>query len=57
MPYGTELTIKQKVREVLSQLGRRGGLMLAPSHILEPEVPWKNVLAFVDAARHASYKE
>jgi len=32
-------------------VGRGGGLMIAPSHVLEPEVPVENVLAFVDEVR------
>ena len=55
MPYGTPQEVQAKVREVKSQLGSGGGLLLAPSHILEPEVPWENVLAFVEAARKESY--
>jgi len=51
MPYATPHEVKEKVKEVQSLLGRRGGLLIAPSHILEPEVPWENVLAFVDAVR------
>ena len=27
-----------------------------PTHILEPEVPWDNVVAFVEAARNAFYE-
>jgi uroporphyrinogen decarboxylase len=30
-------------------VGRGGGLFLAPTHVLEPDVPWENVLAFVEA--------
>ena len=55
MPYGTPEEVKGKVREVQGQLGARAGLLLAPSHILEPEVPWENVEAFVEAARTAYY--
>jgi uroporphyrinogen decarboxylase len=55
MPYGTPQEVRAKVREVKSQLGAGGGLLLAPSHILEPEVPWDNVVAFVEAAREAEY--
>jgi uroporphyrinogen decarboxylase len=51
MPYGTREEVARKVKEVHGQLGRSGGLLIAPSHILEPEVPWENVLAFVDAVR------
>ncbi len=52
MPYASVQEVREKVSEVQVQLGRRGGLLLAPSHILEPEVPWENVLSFVDAARN-----
>ena len=51
MPYGTKEEIMKKVRELNVHLGKKGGLLIAPSHILEPEVPWENVLAFVEAVR------
>jgi uroporphyrinogen decarboxylase len=51
MPYGTPQEVREKVQEVRLQLGKRGGLLIAPSHILEPDVPWENVVAFVDAVR------
>ncbi len=28
-----------------------GGLLAAPTHLLEPEVPWENILAYVEACR------
>jgi len=55
MPYGRPEEVREKVQEVQVQLGKCGGLLIAPSHILEPEVPWVNVLAFVEAARAAEY--
>lgn len=55
MPFGTPQEVGAKVREVHMQLGQHGGLLLAPSHILEPDVPWENVLAFVEAARNTKY--
>jgi uroporphyrinogen decarboxylase len=51
MPFGTPEEVRKKVLEVQAALGGRGGLLLAPTHILEPEVPWKNVEAFVAAAK------
>ena len=48
--------VREKVKEVQKILGKRGALVVAPTHILEPEVPWENVLAFVDAARHSYYE-
>jgi uroporphyrinogen decarboxylase len=56
MPYGNPQTVREAVRTVQWQLGPSGGLLLAPSHILEPEVPWENVVAFVEGAREARYE-
>lgn len=55
MPFGTPEDVRAKVKEVQSVLGKNGGLLLAPTHILEPEVPWKNIIAFIDAAKTARY--
>jgi uroporphyrinogen decarboxylase len=55
MPYGSPQDVLEAVRTVQRQLGSGGGLLLAPSHILEPEVPWENVVAFVEGAREAKY--
>jgi uroporphyrinogen decarboxylase len=57
MPFGTPQAVRDAVSSVHKLLGSRGGLLLAPSHILEPEVPWENVVAFVEGAREASYSE
>ena len=39
------------MREMIDTVGVGGGLVLAPTHLVEPEVPWENLLAFVDEAR------
>lgn len=51
MPFGTPDEVRRVVRERIETVGRGGGLLLAPTHVLEPDVPWENVLAFVEAAR------
>ncbi len=48
MPFGTPEEIKKLIRERALKLGKEGGLFLAPTHVLEPEVPWENILAFVE---------
>ena len=57
MPFGTPADVTAAVTEVRQALGGKGGLLVAPTHILEPEVPWENILAFVDAARAATCYE
>jgi uroporphyrinogen decarboxylase len=56
MPFGSPGDVAAAVAHTKQSLGRDGGLLLAPTHILEPEVPWENVLAFVEAAKNSSYE-
>jgi len=49
MPHGTPEQVREVVRERIRTVGRGGGLVLAPTHVLEPDVPWENVLAFFAA--------
>ena len=51
MPFGTPEEVKEVVRNRIETVGKRGGLLIAPTHMLEPEVPWENVIAFVEAVR------
>jgi uroporphyrinogen decarboxylase len=47
MPFGTPQDVRNEVTRIIENVGRGGGLILAPSHLLEPEVPWENVQAFI----------
>ena len=49
MPFGTAAQVKAFCREMIGTVGRGGGLILAPTHMLEPEVPWGNIEAFIEA--------
>ncbi len=51
MPWGTPDDVRARVREVIDKYGRDGGLFIAPTHVLEPEVPLENIDAFFDACR------
>jgi uroporphyrinogen decarboxylase len=51
MPFSGSEEVKRVVRERKETLGFDGGLILSPTHILEPEVPLENIAAFVDACR------
>lgn len=49
-PFGTPAEMRRTVEELAGALdGLKGGLMLSPTHILEPEVPAANVQAFFQA--------
>lgn len=51
MPYGSPGDVKKLVWKNLDLAGREGGLLAMPTHILEPEVPWANIEAYVAACR------
>jgi uroporphyrinogen decarboxylase len=49
-PFGTPGDMRRRVHELADTLdARNGGLMLSPTHVLEPEVPPQNVIAFFEA--------
>ena len=50
MPFGTPEDVRETVRDMVRTVGAGGGLLLAPTHTLEPDVPWENIVAFFDAA-------
>jgi uroporphyrinogen decarboxylase len=52
MPYGTPQQVRDEVRRNLELAGEKGGLFCCPTHMLEPEVPWANVEAYVEAVKH-----
>jgi uroporphyrinogen decarboxylase len=51
MPFGTPAEVRAVVKERIDTVGRGGGLLISPTHTLEPEVPWQNVLAFIEAVQ------
>ena len=48
-PFGTPEEVRRTVRDNIRNLGHNGGLWIAPSQIIGPEVPWENVAAFFEA--------
>ena len=56
MPFGTPTEVKRVVKERIRTVGKGGGLLLAPTHVLEPEVPWENVVAFFEAIDECAKK-
>jgi uroporphyrinogen decarboxylase len=49
MPFGSVADVESTVARMIDQCGRSGGLVLAPTHVLEPEVPIANIEAFFRA--------
>jgi uroporphyrinogen decarboxylase len=55
LPFGTPSDVRAEVKRLVSTLGAGGGLLLEPTHQVQPDVPWENILAYVEAARSATY--
>jgi uroporphyrinogen decarboxylase len=51
MPFGTTEEVRNVVFRNLEIAGDAGGLFCCPTHMLEPEVPWENVEAYVQACK------
>jgi len=49
LPFGTPAEVRDVVRERIETVGAGGGLLLAPTHVVQPDVPWANLCAFFDA--------
>lgn len=51
LPFGTPDEVREHVRTQIETLGAGGGYIVAPSHVLERDVPVANFLAMADAIR------
>ena len=49
IPFATPDEVRATVKHMCETVGDGGGLVLAPTHVLEPDVPWENIMAFFDA--------
>jgi len=55
MPFGTPDEVREVAKHMIETVGRGGGLLIAPTHVLEPDVPWENILAFVESVNDYGY--
>ena len=51
LPFGTPEEVRETVVRNLRICGASGGILICPTHRVEPEVPWENLVALRDAAR------
>jgi uroporphyrinogen decarboxylase len=47
MPFGKPEDVKRAVKEMIDRFAP--GLVIAPTHVIEPDVPWENIVAFFEA--------
>jgi len=48
LPFGTREEVLQTTISRLEKCGEAGGLVIGPTHMVEPEVPWENLLAIME---------
>jgi uroporphyrinogen decarboxylase len=51
LPFGTAGDVEEAVKRNIEIIGKAGGLLLAPTHMIEPDVPWENIEAFIGAIK------
>jgi uroporphyrinogen decarboxylase len=51
MPFGKPTDVVSLVEQMIASVGKGGGLVLSPTHTIEPDVPWENIEAFVSAVK------
>jgi uroporphyrinogen decarboxylase len=51
MPFGSPEDVRDLTRRNLAIAGAQGGLVACPTHLLEPEVPWANIEAYIETIK------
>lgn len=51
LPFGTYKDVKSETISRLKKCGEKGGIVIGPTHLVEPDVPWENLLAITDGVR------
>jgi uroporphyrinogen decarboxylase len=51
LPFGTPEQVAEEVKLRLRTVGQGGGLIIAPAHNIQPDVPLVNVLTFYETAK------
>lgn len=49
LPHGTPQDVACTARQMIEILGQGGGFIMAPSHVLQTDVPTKNIVALYDS--------
>jgi uroporphyrinogen decarboxylase len=51
LPFGTREEVRAETQRLID-LGKEGGLILSPSHSVESDTPFENILTFIEIARN-----
>jgi uroporphyrinogen decarboxylase len=53
LPRGTTEEVRKEVKDRMDLFGLEGGFIIAPAHVLQPDVPTKNILTLYEALDEA----
>lgn len=51
LPFGTKEEVLHTTISRLQTCGEAGGLVIGPTHMVEPEVPWENLTAIIEGVK------
>ncbi len=51
LPYGTKEEVLKTTVSRLQKCGEKGGLVIGPTHMVEPEVPWENLSSIIEGVK------
>ena len=51
LPFGSTEDVRETTISRLKKCGKNGGIVIGPTHMVEPEVPWENLMALVETTR------
>jgi uroporphyrinogen decarboxylase len=57
LPFGTPAEVRQEVRQRLETIGKKGGLILAPTHHVQLDTPMENFLAMHQTITETTYSD
>ena len=57
LPYGTAEEVYSQTINNLTRCGSKGGIVIGPTHMVEPEVPWENLTAIIEAVKEFENKK
>ena len=55
MPRGDVAEVREEVFKRFKQMGQGGGLILGPSHWLQPDTPWENIHTLYETIKECKY--
>lgn len=55
LPLGTPEEVAAEVKLRMETIGAGGGYLITPSHLLNADIPWENIVAFFEASETYGY--